>query len=46
MPNKDVSDLGAHEEVEVGQDGHQEERATQGTIEATTALRTQIFLLK
>ena len=46
LPDEDVADGRAHEEVEVGQDGHQEERTAEKAVEATTAFRAQILLLK
>jgi hypothetical protein len=44
--DKDVSDVSSHEEVEVGQDGHQEEGTAKKTVESTTVLRIQIRLLE
>ena len=41
-----MSDVCSHEEVEVGQDGHQEEGTAKKTVESTTVLRIQIRLLE
>ena len=44
--DKDTADIDPHEEVEVGQDGHEKEGAAKHAVEPSPAFWTQIFLLK
>jgi hypothetical protein len=44
--DKEVSDGRAHEEVEVGKDGHEKEGAAEETVQTADALRAEKGLLK